>query len=63
MADGGYIFDEELDQNFLDWEKYNYFCLMGANEEAFRITTNVYELSDEKLTEIIERYKNEHTKS
>lgn len=57
MADGGYIFDEDLDQEFLDWEKYSYFCTMGSDKDAFSLTTKAFKISDDELNRIINKYK------
>lgn len=57
MADGGYIFDEDLDQNFLEWEKFSYFCTMGEDDTAFALTTKAFRISDDELKQIIDKYK------
>lgn len=57
MADGGYIFDEDLDQDFLEWEKFSYFCTMGADKDAFILTTKAFKISDDELKRIIDKYK------
>ena len=56
MADGGYIFDEDLDQEFLDYEKYSYFCSLGSNDEAFGLTMKAFKINDEELKKIIDKY-------
>ncbi len=56
MGDGGYISDEELSPEFLEFEKYMSFINFGSTNEAFDITKNTFEISDEELKRIIKKY-------
>ncbi len=57
MADGGYIFDEELSPEFNEREKYDNYQLLGSNEEAFALTVKNFKITDEELQRIIDKYE------
>lgn len=58
MADGGYIYDEDLSEDFLEWENFSHFRTLGADEAAFVLTTKAFKISDDELKRIIEKCDN-----
>lgn len=61
MADGGYILDEDFSPEFVEYEKYSYFCkLKGNNTEsskALLLTSKVFKTSPDVIQEIIKKYE------
>lgn len=53
MGDGGYIFDEDLSPEFLEYEKYSYFKTMGGDHSAFNTTLRIFKIDKETLLNII----------
>lgn len=53
MGDGGYIFDEDLSPEFLEYEKYSYFKTLGGGQKAFDLTVRVFKIDKETLLNII----------
>lgn len=54
MGDGGYIFDEELSPDFLEFEKFSFFQELGSDQKAFELTMNTFKINKEALLKIIE---------
>ncbi len=55
-GDGGHIFDEEHDSDFLEWEKYDYFKTLGGGAEARKLTAQVFEITEDEILAIIKKY-------
>lgn len=55
MGDGGYIFDEDLNPEFLEFEKISFFQSLGSDQEAFDRTMQVFNVDKETLMKIIEK--------
>lgn len=53
MGDGGYIFDEDLSPEFLEFEKFSFFQTLGSDQEAFDKTLKTFNIDKETLQTII----------
>ncbi len=53
MGDGGYIFDEELSPEFLEYQKFRHFTLLGGDQKAFDSTMQTFKIDSDTLHAII----------
>lgn len=56
MGDGGYIFDDELSPEFLEFQKFDYWRLLGKGDFAMKLIIKNFDLTEEELKRIIEKY-------